>query len=138
MCDFIFLTHPDAAQAAQILTLYREAGWWSESDTAPDLIPRIVAGSHCFLVAVAQGRVIGMGRAIGDKVSDAYIQDVTVLKDRRQHGIGSQIVRRLRDRLQNDGCTWIGLIAEPGTQHFYQQLGFKPMPDAQPMLIGEI
>jgi membrane protein insertase Oxa1/YidC/SpoIIIJ len=32
------------------------------------------------------------------------------------------------------GLTWIGLVAEPGTQKFYEKLGFHPLTGFQPML----
>ena len=75
-----------------------------------------------------------MGRAFSDRASDAYIQDVTVKKELRRLGIGRRIIRELVARLEADGLKWIGLIAESGSQKFYENLGFAPMPGATPML----
>lgn len=133
---FSFLTHPTPDQIDGILDLYRNAGWWSGAEgDAPDLIRRIVTGSHCFLAALEGDRIIGMGRAIGDGVSDAYIQDVTVLSACRGSGVGAEIVNRIRVRLKADGYGWIGLIAENGSEDLYRRLGFETMPNARPMLI---
>jgi len=101
----------------------------------PALIRRIISGSHCFVIAVNPDGIIGMGRAISDGASDAYIQDVTVLDGQRGKGIGKKIVQKLVLRLESDGLTWIGLIAERGSQNFYKPLGFESMPDARPMLL---
>ncbi len=71
--------------------------------------------------------MIGMGRALSDLSSDAYIQDVVVLRDYRGRGIGRQIIRTLITCLKEHGVDWIGLIGEPGTHRFYESLGFGPM-----------
>ena len=98
------------------------------------MIRLIVAGSHCFVVARREGRIIGMGRAMSDRASDAYIQDVTVLDAFRGRGVGTGIVRELIRRLEEDGIHWIGLIAERGSHPFYESLGFTIMDGAVPLL----
>jgi ribosomal protein S18 acetylase RimI-like enzyme len=75
-----------------------------------------------------------MGRVISDGASDGYIQDVVVLPEFRGRGIGREIIRRLTDRCVAAGLTWIGLVAEPNTQEFYEALGFQPLTGFQPML----
>ncbi len=99
----------------------------------PDLVRRIVAGSHCVVVARSGATIVGMGRAISDRASDAWIQDVTVAADFRRRGIASEIVRRLVARLESDGLVWIGLVAERHTAPLYRPLGFHAMADALPM-----
>jgi ribosomal protein S18 acetylase RimI-like enzyme len=59
---------------------------------------------------------------------------VVVLPEFRGRGIGREIIRRLTDRCVAAGLSWIGLVAEPGTQNFYQSLGFQPLTGFQPML----
>lgn len=130
---FTFLDSPTPDQIRQILSIYIAEEWWVASRDDADLVKRIVAGSHCFLVVEDGKRVVGMGRAISDGVSDAYIQDVAVDANVRDRGIGSEIIRRLLSRLNRDGVNWVGLIAERGSHPFYQRLGFKVMPDATPM-----
>lgn len=76
-----------------------------------------------------------MGRAISDRASDAYIQDVTVVPGFQRRGIGSAIIRKLIERLHRDGLFWIGLIAERNSHGFYERLGFKRMADAAAMLM---
>jgi aralkylamine N-acetyltransferase len=126
-----------SAPTEAIVELYRVGGWWEESPAARAIIPQMISGSFCFLVARApDGRIVGMGRAISDGVSDAYIQDVVVLREARGRGIGGEIVRRLTERCLEAKIGWIGLIAEPGTQDFYVPLDFVPMRGYQPMLHG--
>ena len=119
-----------------VVELYRAGGWWKESPEWRAVIPRMIEGSFCFMVAREEdGRIVGMGRAISDGVSDAYIQDVVVLRSHRGRGIGAELVRRLAEQCAGHGISWIGLVAEPGTQPFYERLGFHAFA-GQPMLHG--
>jgi spermidine synthase len=121
-----------------IVDLYRAGGWWEESDHNRAVIPRMICGSFCFMVARTQdGRIVGMGRAISDGASDAYIQDVVVLPKFRGHGLGRELVRRLTQFCVERDLDWIGLIAEPGTTRFYDGLGFRPLEGYQPMRHGK-
>jgi len=128
-----FISTADAPLLKRIITLYRAQGWWDPADR-PALLRRIIKGSHCFLTAEKDGVVVGMGRAISDGVSDAYIQDVAVLKSERGAGTGSAIIKALEKRLKADGIKWLGLIAQDGSSPFYARLGFKELERAAPML----
>ena len=115
--------------------LYEIAGWWVPG-ADEERLPRLVRGSFCFASAYDGGELVGIGRAISDGASDAYIQDVMVRPDHRGLGIGSAIVAFLRDWCQGEGIAWIGLIAAPGTREFYDRLGFRAMEAHVPMLLG--
>ncbi len=134
MPDITFLVNPTPNQSQQIIDLYRMAEWWTEEPYDPDHVVRIVAGSHCFVLASIEDQIVGMGRAISDGTSDAYLQDVTVKQKYRRQKIGKKIVKALVSRLHRDGLKWIGLIAERDSHDFYKQIGFKKMPDSVPML----
>ena len=134
MIEYSFLAAPTRGDIDRLTELYRLAGWWTDEADNPSLVAGIVAGSHCFLVARKAKTIIAMGRAISDRVSDAYIQDVTVDPAFRRQGIGSRMVAALVARLEADGIGWVGLIAERKTHPFYRPLGFSPMADSVPML----
>lgn len=138
MPTYKFLNEPSSHEIQQIAALYERAGWWPDAAAHPGLLNGIVSGSHCFLVASCRGRIVGMGRAISDGVSDAYIQDVTVSESFRGQGIGTRIVEKLVEELQKERIDWIGLIAERGSQPFYRPMGFIKMPDATPMLFKKV
>jgi spermidine synthase len=126
------------ADRDSVRKLYRQDGWWQESDQTPDgnaWIDALVKGSFCFVGAFAGSEMIGMGRAVSDGVSDAYIQDVVVMKDLRGRGIGAAIIREIVGFLRERRIGWIGLVAEPGTKPFYRRLGFEVMEGYAPMLL---
>jgi len=118
----------------EIVDLYKAGGWWKDHYD-PDGIGLIIKGSFAFAIAVERdtGTAVGMGRAISDGVSDAYIQDVAVLDRMRGKGIGSQIITILVDHLRKHGIGWIGLIAEQGSRPFYEKIGFNEF-SGEPML----
>lgn len=121
---------------SELIELYKDAGWWREeygADTS--FLDGIASGSFCFAGAFLDGRLIGMGRALSDGCSDAYIQDVAVLKKYRGMGIGRKIVSAIVERLEDNGIDWIGLVAEPGTGKFYGKLDFKTVRGFKLMLL---
>jgi len=125
-----------SAPTETVVALYEAGGWWKESEAWRRVIPRMIEGSFAFMVArESEGSIVGMGRAISDGVSDAYIQDVVVLRSHRGQGIGAELVRRLAEHCAGQGISWVGLVAEPGTQPFYERIGFHAFP-GQPMLYG--
>jgi ribosomal protein S18 acetylase RimI-like enzyme len=127
-----------SAPLESIVELYKAAGWWQESDEARAAIPPMIRGSLCFMVARSiEGRIVGMARIISDGYSDAYIQDVVVLPEYRGRGVGRELVRRLTQFCVARKIAWIGLVAEPGTQGLYEDLGFGPLAGYQPMLYGK-
>jgi len=123
-----------SASKKELIQLYTEAGWWEPSyGKHPEFLNHIAEKSAVFVGAFLEKKLIGMGRALSDLTSDAYIQDVTVLKEFRGKGIGRRIIETLIEKLKETGVDWIGLVAQPGTSHFYEELGFEPLVDHVPL-----
>jgi len=137
MLDNVQIRIVKQADTNQLMKIYKDAGWWSESNDSvdPDFIQKIVQGSFCFAIALYKGNIIGMGRSLSDGVSDAYIQDVAVLKKYRGKGIGVLIMDEIIHHLKCHGILWIGLVSEPRAVSFYDRYGFTPMPDHVPFIL---
>jgi len=118
----------------QIIELYKAGGWWDGTGN-PSVVKKIISGSFVFAVAVNKvtGRAIGMGRAMSDGASDAYIQDVVVLPEFRKQDIGKMLIIALRDYCLARGIAWLALVAEAGTEEFYRGMGFRVMEGHTPM-----
>ena len=125
------------ADVNQLVTVYKDAGWWVEENDSvdPSFILKIIQGSFCFAIAEYEGNIIGMGRSISDGVSDAYIQDVAVLTQYRSQGIGVMLMDAIIAFLKSKNITWIGLISEPKAVSFYSRYGFVQMKDFLPFLL---
>ncbi|MCK4901799.1 MAG: GNAT family N-acetyltransferase [Thermoplasmatales archaeon] len=118
----------------EIVNLYKAGGWWKDN-YAPSGLKHLIEGSYVFAVAIDKKskKAIGMGRLLSDGVSDAYIQDLVVLHEYRDKGIGREIVKILLNLCKKKGINWVGLIAEPDQDGFYSTLGFKQMKKYVPM-----
>ncbi len=122
------------AAITDLIALYKSAGWWEPSfDQNHDFLNNIVKDSAIFAGAFYKEKLIGMGRALSDLASDAYIQDVAVLNEFRGQGIGKKLIQLLIEQLKENSVDWIGLIASPGTSQFYKQIGFKEMKNHVPL-----
>jgi GNAT superfamily N-acetyltransferase len=119
----------------QIVQLYKAGDWWRDY-MDPTRIQELISGSYLFAVAIdiSTGRSIGMGRVISDGIADAYVQDVVVLTEWRRKGVGRMIVSKLIECCRSQSIGWIGLIAQSGTDSFYQSLGFEHLQGHVPML----
>ncbi len=125
--DYRLLRRVTGSDFEALRRLYLVAGWMTEEESG-DFIKTVVSGSAIFYAAFDGEEPIGMGRAVGDGSSDAYIQDIAVLPSHRRRGIGGEIVRRIVAELKVRGYGWIGLVGEPGTESFYRELGFAEKP----------
>lgn len=120
-----------SAPLEDLKELYRQANWLDDRDST-DFLARVVQNSAIFVGAFHEKKLIGMGRALSDLTSDAYIQDVVVLKNLRDKGIGRRIIQMLVEKLKRN-VDWIGLVAEPGSVSFYKDLGFQVLKDHVPL-----
>jgi GNAT superfamily N-acetyltransferase len=77
-----------------------------------------------------QGRIIGMGRIIGDGGCFFQIVDIAVLPEHQKKGLGALIIETLVEHAKTSlpKTAYISLIADPGTPPFYQRFGFTPCP----------
>lgn len=132
--EHIQIKRVTSASLNDLIDLYKDAGWWEPAfQNDHEFLKKIVTRSAVFVGAFDRSRLIGMGRALSDLVSDAYIQDVIVLEQYRNQGIGAEIIKTLVHLLEEKGVDWIGLVAQPGTSSFYNHLGFEALEGHTPL-----
>jgi len=123
----------DLKDKDEILNLYQKAEWVKQDETNLEWLSVLIQTSFCFVKIVSHNKIIGMGRVITDKVSDAYIQDLFILEEYRNKGLGKKLVNYLVDYIKKNNINWIALIAEPGSANFYKSIGFNEMQNHTPM-----
>ena len=133
-----FIFCPELREIKEIVDVYEQTNWIrikEKEDRAyyMNLVSQMVTGSFLFTVAVLDGKIVGTGRAISDKASDAYIQDVVIMENFRNQGIGAQIIKSLIDKLKEKKIKWIALIARENSNKFYEKLGFHEIRNTTPM-----
>ncbi|WP_328305782.1 GNAT family N-acetyltransferase [Actinomycetospora sp. NBC_00405] len=72
-----------------------------------------------------EGRVVGMGRLVGDGALFLQVVDVAVEPEHQGRGVGSRLLERLLQHV--DRCApdaYVSLVAEPPGQALYRRFGF--------------
>ena len=123
---------PDAA-LRELADLYGIAGFTDEGDDPALWLDAVLSGSLLAAGVFRGEQLIGFGRALGDGVSDAYLQDIVIHPDFRGRGLGARLVHFLIAELRKTGTAWIGIVAVPGKEDFYRKLGFTPLARHTPM-----
>jgi ribosomal protein S18 acetylase RimI-like enzyme len=118
----IFYTDSIANVTAENLSGFF-GGWLNPPSPAIHL--KLLAGSDEVVLAVDDetGNVVGFITAISDGVLSAHVPLLEVLPAYRGRGIGSELVRRMLDKLS--GLYAVDLICDPDLQPFYTRLGMK-------------
>ena len=102
-----------------------ETGFWER----PVEQVKVALDNGLFNVtAVCDGKVVGMGRLVGDGAMYWYLQEIIVLPEYQGCGIGKSIVNRLLKYIKDNSIPGtnvsIGLTAVKGKEPFYEKLGF--------------
>jgi len=104
-----------------------ESVGWGTVDT--EMSAHSLANSVYGVVVVWEGNTVGMGRIVGDGAMYFYIQDVAVLPEHQNSGLGKWIMERLIDFIKksrhSNGVAFAGLFASEGKDKFYKRLGFN-------------
>lgn len=98
-------------------------GWRTTDETSTS---RALENSLYSITISEEENIIAMGRIIGDGGLYFYIQDLLVQPDYQNTGLGKQIMAMLMAYLAKTAQTgaFIGLMAAPGLEHYYEKFGF--------------
>lgn len=109
--------------------LRQQVGWKMLSKKQSEL-----ALKNCLfnVVAYEDGKPVGMGRIVGDGAVVCYVQDLVILPSAQGHGIGSMVLGRLIqfvEDLTEDGTEMmLCLMCAKGREGFYLKHDFIPRP----------
>ncbi len=99
-------------------------GW--PDPPSPETHLDLLRGSAAIVLALDDdtGQVVGFVTAISDGVLTAFIPLLEVLPAFQGQGIGSELVRRLLDRLAH--LYAVDLVCDADLQPFYERFDFRP------------
>lgn len=123
---------PAGPTAEDFAALFATTGWDPAGRVDAAAAEAALRHSWFDVTAYADGRLVGMGRIVGDGVLHALLADIVVDPAYRGRGIGSQIVDRLAAECRRHGVADIQLFAARGKRPFYERLGFAVRPDDAP------
>ena len=101
---------------------------------AAGLSPKTLEAAHAglpntlFSVCVrVSGRLIGMGRVIGDGGCNYEVVDIAVDPEYQRQGIGYRIMESLMSYIKANAPTsaYVSLMADDGADNLYRKFGFE-------------
>jgi GNAT superfamily N-acetyltransferase len=98
-----------------------------------DQVEKALANTMYMVKAIADDKVVGIGRVVGDYSIVCCLSDICVRPDYQGKGIGLLIVNKLRSMIE-EGVKpgekmQIELTPTAGNEAFYQKAGFKYKPE---------
>ena len=107
----------------EYLILRRSVGW---RDTAFEKTKIALQNSLFSIVVEENGSTIGMGRIVGDGGIYYYIQDVIVIPEKQNRGLGTKIMEHLMSHIEKvaEPGSFIALMSAEGRSSFYKRFGF--------------
>jgi len=111
---------PTEIEAVRQLLL--DNGWQHRVGSTSQLA-ELISRSHLALVAVAEGKVVGFVRALGDGLTNGYVSMLVVAESHRRRGVGRALMQAVMG--DNDQITWVLRAArDESAIAFYERLGF--------------
>lgn len=112
--------------------LTNSVGWGIRKDI---IVEEALKNTLYSLCVYDNEKIIGYARIIGDKSIFLYIQDVMVIPKYQNKKIGTQIMKKILEKINNykklnpNIRTYLG--ASKGKEKFYEKFGFKTRQKAE-------
>ena len=86
----------------------------------------------CAATLSTAGRIVAMGRIVGDGGCNFTVVDIAVHPDHQRRGLGRRIMDSLMTQLRSAGpaSAYVDLIADGGSPKLYAEFGFEPVAPA--------
>ena len=111
--------------------LYDAVGWGSYDEKVSE---KALANTMYSISVYDDDKIIGYGRIIGDGICFLYIHDVMVAPKYQNKKIGSQIMNKLLEKVNQikieNPYVRVYLGASKGKEKFYERFGFITREDA--------
>jgi len=111
------------ADAPALTALYAEYDWWADREV--EEVREALAGTEVAVGVEADGDLVAAARVLTDYVFYATLYDVIVAADRRGEGLGTRLVRAVRDHPDLAGTPGVSLLCRRGLVPFYESVGFE-------------
>lgn len=108
----------------EIKHLYSEVGWIAYTDNMPAL-EQGYKNSMLVLAAYEGDELLGIIRAVGDRFTVVFIQDILVFPEKQRQGVGTALLKAVLDRYPNVRQIELATDNTPKTVAFYKSLGFS-------------
>ena len=125
--NIVFKEEPPAAK--EYIEMRKNAGWFVYEDL--DAVEKGFANSLYHISARKNGKLIAMGRVIGDGSAYFYIQDIIVSEEYQGKGIGTQIMSKIMDYINTAAMDYarVGVFTALNKEPFYEKFSFIARPN---------
>lgn len=125
--DLVFKEEPPTAK--EYIEMRKNAGWFAYKDL--DAVERGFANSLYNISVRKNGKLIAMGRVIGDGSVYFYIQDIIVSKEYQKKGIGTQIMNKIMSYIDTVAMNnaRVGVFTALNKEPFYEKFDFIARPN---------
>lgn len=106
-----------------LLALYESVGWTTYTKD-PEKLQRAIEQSLLVITAWHEQTLIGLIRGIGDGETILYVQDLLLLPEYQNQGIGKELVDRLLAVYPEVRQKVLMTDEAPNVRHFYEKCGF--------------
>ena len=106
-------------------TLFESTGWTSSYRITDDVLEKAIHDSWCWVSAFDSDTLVGIGRVLSDGGLYAFVCDMIVLPAYQGQGIGTEILKRLKDKCAEHDIQRVWLFAAKGRAGFYTKNGFE-------------
>ncbi len=106
--------------ARELAVLFRSSGIRRPVDDLPRL-EKMLKNANLIIGAYADNRLVGIARALTDFSYCCYLSDLAVAKEYQRHGIGRELVMRVKRRV--GGQSMLLLLSSPEAMEYYPKIG---------------
>lgn len=114
------LNHP--LNAADVAAVFDASGIRRPSNDLAR-IERMFANANLVLSAWDDGKLVGVCRALTDFSYCCYLSDLAVDQAYQQHGIGRELIDRVREAVGDEVA--VILLSSPEAMEYYPKMGFE-------------
>ena len=111
--------------------LYDDVGWGAYDD---NITQKALDNTFYSVSAYDDNKIVGYGRIIGDTICFLYIQDIMVKPEYQGNKIGTMIMNKLLEKIneikQENPDLRVYLGASKNREEFYEEFGFIKRIDA--------
>lgn len=111
-------------QEDEILRLYAKVGWTAYTENM-SVLEHGFKNSLLVLAAYEEDELLGIIRVVGDGFTVVFVQDILVLPEKQNQGIGTALLKAILDKYPDVRQIELTTDNTPGTVAFYKSLGFS-------------
>lgn len=119
----------DLTEIEDVVAIYENIGWIAYLQDKDRLFSTF-KNSLYLLGAFANGRMVGFARVVGDGEHIVLVQDLIVMSDYQNSGIGSCLFQTIMDKFRDVRMFMVVTDAQDKRNNaFYQKFGLKKLDD---------